>query len=134
MGLENFTYLFSLPSFLQAIRNTLIMAAQRLVFSFPLPILFALLLNEVQNPRMKKAAQTISYLPHFISWSVAGGLVYMLLSPNTGVINNVIKMLGGKPQELSGPESVILRHCVVFRHVEESGLGLHRVSGGHYRH
>ena len=65
VGLENFTYPFSIPSFLQAIRNTLIMAAQRLVFSFPLPILFALLLNEVQNPRMKKAAQTMSTVVYY---------------------------------------------------------------------
>ena len=113
VGFDNFVYLFSLPSFLQAIRNTLIMAVQRLVFSFPLPILFALLLNEVQSPRLKKTAQTISYLPHFISWSVAGGLVYMLLSPNTGVVNNVIKMLGGTPKNFLG-QSQYFYNIVLF--------------------
>ena len=113
VGFDNFVYLFSLPSFLQAIRNTLIMAVQRLVFSFPLPILFALLLNEVQSPRLKKTAQTISYLPHFISWSVAGGLVYMLLSPNTGVVNNVIRMLGGTPKNFLG-QSQYFYNIVLF--------------------
>ena len=96
VGLKNFEYLFSLPSFKQAVSNTIIMGLQRICFSFPLPIVFALLLNEVRSIRFKKTIQTISYLPHFISWSVAGGLVYMLLSPNTGALNNLIQLFGGE--------------------------------------
>lgn len=96
VGLKNFEYLFSLPSFKQAVSNTIIMGLQRICFAFPLPIVFALLLNEVRSIRFKKTIQTISYLPHFISWSVAGGLVYMLLSPNTGALNNLIQLFGGE--------------------------------------
>jgi len=96
VGLKNFEYLFTLPSFRQAVSNTIVMGLQRICFAFPLPILFALLLNEVRSVRFKKVVQTVSYLPHFISWSVAGGLVYMLLSPNTGALNNLIVLFGGE--------------------------------------
>lgn len=95
-GLKNFEQLFKMPSFPRAIRNTLIISLQRLFFSFPMPILFALLLNELRGSKFKRTVQTVSYLPHFISWSVAGGLVYMLLSPNTGAINNLIVAMGGE--------------------------------------
>ena len=85
VGWENFEQMFAAPMFWRAFRNTLIISAQNLIFGFPAPIIFALLLNEMTTPRFKKVVQTISYLPHFISWSVAGGLVYMLLSLNTGI-------------------------------------------------
>lgn len=102
VGFENFEYVFTLPSFKNAIYNTVIMGLQNICFSFPLPIGFALLLNEVKNLRFKKVVQTVSYLPHFISWSVAGGLVYMLLSPETGALNNIIVVLGGAPKNYVG--------------------------------
>ena len=59
-------------------------------------------MNEIRHAAFKKTVQTISYLPHFISWSVVGGLVYMLLSLNTGTVNNVIEALGGTPQNFTG--------------------------------
>ena len=105
VGLKNFEQMFAAPMFWRAFRNTLIMSAQNLVFGFPAPIIFALLLNELSAPRFKKIVQTISYLPHFISWSVAGGLVYMLLALNTGTINNIIVALGGQQQNFIGMNS-----------------------------
>ena len=116
VGLNNYTYLFSLPSFRKAVENTIIMGLQRLAFAFPLPILFALLLNEVSRLRFKKIVQTTSYLPHFISWSVAGGLVYMLLSPNTGTINNLIVLFGGSPRNYIGISRYFHR-IVLFSHI-----------------
>ena len=113
VGMENFRYLFSLPSFRQAVVNTVVMGLQSVCFSFPLPILFALLLNEVQAPRFKKVVQTVSYLPHFISWSVAGGLVYMLLSPNTGALNNLLRLLGGQGQNYVGISAYFHRIVLV---------------------
>ncbi len=97
--------MFAAPMFWRAFRNTLIISAQNLIFGFPAPIIFALLLNEMTTPRFKKVVQTISYLPHFISWSVAGGLVYMLLSLNTGTINNLVVALGGEAQNFIGMNS-----------------------------
>lgn len=113
VGWANFEQLFAALMFWRAFRNTLIISAQNLVFGFPAPIIFALLLNEITAPRFKKAVQTISYLPHFISWSVAGGLVYMLLSLNTGTINNVIKALGGQPQNFIGMNAAFRKIVVI---------------------
>lgn len=102
VGWENFGKMFAMPSFLVAIKNTLIISLLNLVIVFPVPILFAILLNELRWPRFKKAVQTVSYLPHFISWSVVASLVYMLLAPNTGVINHLIELLGGESQNFLG--------------------------------
>ena len=113
VGFKNFEYLFSLPSFKQAVSNTIIMGVQRICFAFPLPIIFALLLNEVRNIRFKKSIQTISYLPHFISWSVGGGLVYMLLSPNTGALNNLIRLFGGESKNYLALSSYFHRIVLV---------------------
>lgn len=102
VGMKNFNRLFGSQAFYQAIKNTLIFSGLNFVFGFPLPIIFAILLNEMPGVKYKKVVQTVSYLPHFISWSVAGGLVYMLLSPSTGAIAAVVRALGGTPQNYIG--------------------------------
>lgn len=102
VGMKNFERLFSSRSFIQAIKNTLIISGLKFVFTFPLPIIFAILLNEMPGTKYKKIVQTVSYLPHFISWSVAGGFVYMLLSPSTGAISAIVRSLGGTPQNYIG--------------------------------
>ena len=113
VGWKNFEQMFAAPMFWRAFRNTLIISLQNLVFGFPAPIIFALLLNELTAPRFKKLTQTISYLPHFISWSVAGGLVYMLLSLYTGTINNLISAFGGEPKNFIGMNSAFRTIVVV---------------------
>ena len=102
VGLKNFERLFGSGAFMQAIKNTLILSGLNFVFGFPLPIIFAILLNEMPGIRYKKIVQTVSYLPHFISWSVAGGLVYMILSPSTGAIAALVRSMGGMPQNYIG--------------------------------
>ena len=102
VGLKNFERLFGSGAFMQAIKNTLILSGLNFVFGFPLPIIFAILLNEMPGIRYKKIVQTVSYLPHFISWSVAGGLVYMILSPSTGAIAALVRSMGGTPQNYIG--------------------------------
>ena len=102
VGWANFETMFAAPMFWRAFRNTLIISFQNLLFGFPIPIIFALLVNEIRHSAFKKTVQTISYLPHFISWSVVGGLVYMLLSLNTGTINNVIVAMGGTAKNYIG--------------------------------
>jgi putative aldouronate transport system permease protein len=102
VGLLNFERLFSTSSFITAVKNTLIISGLSLVIVFPIPIIFAILLNELLNVRFKKFVQTVSYLPHFISWSVTGGMIYMLLATKTGVVNNVITALGGKEINFMG--------------------------------
>lgn len=102
VGWANFEQMFAAPMFWRAFRNTLIISVQNLLIGFPIPIIFALLVNEIPWSPFKKSVQTISYLPHFISWSVVGGLVYMLCSLNTGTINNLVAALGGTPQNFTG--------------------------------
>jgi putative aldouronate transport system permease protein len=97
VGLENFKLLFNMGSFREVFRNTLIISSLKLAFGFPAPIIFAILLNEMRSVRYKKVVQTISYLPHFVSWVILGGLFVQFLSPSSGPINILIKSLGFKP-------------------------------------
>ncbi|NSW90424.1 MAG: sugar ABC transporter permease [Firmicutes bacterium] len=96
IGFENFRTMFRGVDFFNVFRNTLIISFYKLIFTFPAPIILALLLNEVRNRAYKKTIQTISYLPHFLSWVILAGVFMQLLSPSQGPINYIIKSLGGK--------------------------------------
>ena len=76
------------------IRNTVWLSLLKLVFSFPMPILFALMINEVRNTRIKRSVQTISYLPHFMAWVVVAGLLFSFLNEQNGLINQLLVRLG----------------------------------------
>lgn len=93
VGLEHFTEFFTDPNFSDIMINTLGISLLKLLIAFPLPILFAILLNEIRHARFKKTVQTISYLPHFISWVVLGGLMITWLS-ETGMINEIMVKFG----------------------------------------
>ncbi len=94
-GLDNFTKVFATATFTRSVRNTLIISSLKLLFGFPMPILLALMLNEVTHPRFKKTVQTISYLPHFLSWVVLAGMFQQLLSPNNGPVNVILRDVFG---------------------------------------
>ena len=95
IGLKNFEYVFNLPGFGQAMKNTVIIAFWKIVLGLVVPIVFALMLNEVHRIIFKKTVQTIVYLPYFLSWVVLGGIFLDILSPGSGVVNQVITALGG---------------------------------------
>ena len=94
-GLDNFTKAFNTPTFARAVRNTLEISGLKLLFGFPAPIILALMLNEVSHMRFKKTVQTITYLPHFLSWVVLAGMFQQLLSPNNGAVNAVLMQFFG---------------------------------------
>ena len=94
-GLDNFTKVFATPTFARSVRNTLIISGLKLLFGFPMPIILALMLNEVTHVRFKKTVQTITYLPHFLSWVVLAGMFQQLLSPNNGAVNAVLREVFG---------------------------------------
>lgn len=94
VGLENFIKLFQDDMFYLVLRNTLAMSVMSLVAGFTIPILFALMLNEVRNAAFKKSVQTISYLPHFVSWAVVAGIVSKMLSTDNGAINDFLVWAG----------------------------------------
>lgn len=97
VGLDNFRRLFTSPDFMLVFKNTVIISFLKLVFIFPLPIMIAILLNEIRLQKFKKTVQTIIYLPHFISWVIVAGLFINLLSVNGGIINNILQTLGHEP-------------------------------------
>lgn len=96
VGFQNFQDVFALGSFWEVLRNTLIISSYKIIFGFPAPIILAILLSELVNTKFQKTAQTISYLPHFVSWVVLGGLFKQFLSPSMGPINELIEALGGQ--------------------------------------
>lgn len=94
VGFKHFIYLFKDPNFTTVLRNTIAISLLKMVINFPVPIIFAVLLNEVRNKHFKKSVQTISYLPHFISWVVAATLLFDFFSVDHGAANNALKALG----------------------------------------
>ncbi len=97
-GLENFKQLFGSPGFWGAFRNTLLISLYNLLFYFPLPIILALLMNEIVIARIKRAIQFVVYIPHFFSWVVIGAIFSMVLSPSNGFVNQIISAFGLEPQ------------------------------------
>jgi len=96
-GFEHFERLFTNNQFVILLRNTLLISGYKLLFVFPAPILLALLLNELRVKWFKSTIQTITYLPHFISWVVIAGLVQTVLSPIDGVVNYLLGLIGLGP-------------------------------------
>jgi len=96
VGFKHFETLFRSPDFVRVFRNTLIISTYKLVFTFPAPIVLAILLNEVRITLFKRVIQTITYLPHFLSWVILSGIVINLLSPSTGLVNVILNSLGVK--------------------------------------
>jgi putative aldouronate transport system permease protein len=96
VGFRYFNMLFQSEYFWRLLRNTLWISTLRLIFEFPAPVLFALLLNEIYLRRFRRVVQTITYLPHFLSWVVVAGLAIQILSPSGGPVNALIEALGGQ--------------------------------------
>lgn len=95
VGLKHYLQFFSSPDAVRIIRNTLILGVLTLIFSFPMPIIFSLALNELKGVRFKKFVQTVSYMPHFLSMVVVCGMITSFLSPIRGIINQIIVQFGG---------------------------------------
>ncbi|MGF7030815.1 putative aldouronate transport system permease protein [Paenibacillus mucilaginosus] len=124
VGFKHFDYLFTMsPDFWRIMRNTLLLSFYHILFGFPAPILLALLFNEIRIPLFKKISQTISYLPHFLSWVVIGGILITLLSPSTGVVNELIRLVGGEPIYFLGTEKYFRFTLVTSAIWKEIGWG-----------
>lgn len=97
VGFENFRTIFAHRDFGKSVRNTLLLNILDLIFGFPMPIILALILNEIRVKWFKKVTQTLLYLPHFLSWVIIGALGYQLFSVSNGVVNNLLANMGKSP-------------------------------------
>lgn len=105
VGLKYFKTFFESVQFTALMSNTVKISVYSLIFSFPFPIILALLLNESRSIRLKKVVQTLTYAPYFISVVVLVSMLSMFLSPSTGIINKVIEFFGGTPYDFMGSKS-----------------------------
>ncbi|MFC5401566.1 ABC transporter permease [Cohnella soli] len=121
VGLEHVIQFFHSYQFWDVIKNTLGISLYGLIVSFPIPILLALMLNEVRHKKFKAFVQTLTYAPHFISTVVMVGMMMILLSPSTGVVNQIIVALGGNPVYFMGSEG-LFKTIYVFSGVWQ-GMG-----------
>lgn len=102
VGFKWFKQFFESFYFWRLIRNALLLNIYGLIFGFPIPIIFALLLNEIKDGFFKRSVQTVSYLPHFISLVVVVGMMVNFLSPVDGIVNQILKSLGREPINFMG--------------------------------
>lgn len=121
VGLDNFTRLLSDPKFFSVLGNTLLINLYKFIFQFPLPIILALLLNEMRKGYIKKSVQTLTYIPHFLSWVVIAGIFVDILSPSTGIINTIIKGLGFESITFLGDERFFRSILVISSAWKETG-------------
>jgi putative aldouronate transport system permease protein len=121
VGLKHFQEAFTDKYFLHALWNTILYSLLKLAFGFPAPIIFAILLNEVQKLSFKKFVQTVSYLPHFISWVFVSGFLYVVLATDDGIVNRILVQLGivEKPLRFLASEKYV-PSLVVVSHVWKS--------------
>lgn len=97
-GMKHFDYMFTAsPDFYRILRNTVVISFYHIIFGFPAPIILALLFNEIRSEIFKRVTQSVSYLPHFLSWVVLGGFLMTILSPTTGAVNEMLGWFGIEP-------------------------------------
>lgn len=94
VGFDNFLIIFSKKEFLNALRNTLVISMLKIVIVFPMPIILAVILNEMRGKILKKSLQIAMYLPYFLSWATIGGIFLTILNKDTGLVNNILAFLG----------------------------------------
>ena len=111
VGFDNFRDFIKNGDFWIVFKNTIIISAMRTCFGFPAPIIFALLLHEVRNKHFKKFVQTVSYLPHFISWVVVSGILFTFFS-SSGMVNQIVSALGGEPLDFLSNEKYFRQFLV----------------------
>lgn len=97
VGLKNFQRLFKSAVFWNAFRNTIIISLCNIIFYFPIPLVVALMINELKSLTAKRSVQFLIYIPYFFSWVIVGAIFANILSPSSGVVNNILAALGREP-------------------------------------
>lgn len=123
VGLEHFKRMFSYSEFLRILENTVLIGLYDLLFAFPVPIIMALMLNELRKVFFKRILQTVVYLPHFLSWVIIGGIMIGILSPTTGIVNQILNVFGLESVYFLGEDSYIRSILVGTGIWKDSGWG-----------
>ncbi|OPG99868.1 protein lplB [Chryseobacterium mucoviscidosis] len=123
VGLDNFRYLFDLPGFGQVVWNTVFISVMKIVSGLAIPVLVALLLNEVRKTAFKRTIQTVIYMPHFFSWVILAGIIVDVLSPSTGIVNMLLKAIGVEPVQFLASNEWFPYILVITDQWKEFGFG-----------
>ena len=123
VGFQQFTDLFTKPAFLKVFKNTIVISLWKMVIGFPIPIILALLMNEMRSIKFKKVSQTLLYLPYFISWVIMGGLIMNFLDPSTGIITAIIKAFTGQDMQALTSKSAFVPMLVISDVYKGMGWG-----------
>ncbi|WP_339242339.1 ABC transporter permease subunit [Paenibacillus sp. FSL R5-0517] len=123
VGWDNFRYLFDLPGFSQVVWNTVFISTMKIVSGLVIPVLVALLLNEVRKTGFKRTIQTVIYMPHFFSWVILAGIIVDVLSPSTGIVNMLLKALGIDPIQFLASNEWFPYILVITDQWKEFGFG-----------
>ncbi|UKS29479.1 ABC transporter permease subunit [Paenibacillus sp. HWE-109] len=121
VGLKYFHQMFDMKYFWTVAGNTLKISLMKILVGFPAPIIFALLLNELASNKFRRIVQTISYLPHFLSWVIVAGLIYQLVSPSYGIYGLLCDVFGWEPRVLLGDSKSFLQILLVSNVWKEIG-------------
>lgn len=105
VGLDNFRYMLEMPNFTSVLWNTIFIAVMKILVHLIVPVIIALLLNEVLHTGFKRTVQTIIYFPYFLSWVILGGILIDILSPSSGIVNQMLGLVGIKPIFFLGNEN-----------------------------
>lgn len=122
VGLKHWNQLWKLKDFKRAVSNTLEISCLKIIFEFPLPIILALMINEVRSVKTKRVIQTVLYLPHFMSWVVVAAL-FLSIFGTSGIVNTVIQSLGGEPQKFFMDNSWFRVMLIISSMWKECGWG-----------
>ncbi len=123
VGLKNFRTLFAMPNMLPIVRNTIVIALGKMVGGIIVPVIFALMLNEVKSIKGKRIFQTLVYLPNFLSWIILAGILLDVLSPSGGVVNSLLGLLGIEPIFFLGNAKVFPGTMIVTEVWRSFGFG-----------
>ena len=123
VGFDQFIKLFQKPAFMKVFGNTLYISILKMVCGFPIPIILALMMNEMRNMKFKKVSQTLLYLPHFISWVVMAGLIMNMLDPTTGLVTAILKFFTGKDLQVLTDKSLFVPMLIITDIYKGMGWG-----------
>lgn len=123
IGFDNFRYLFNSRDFWRVLNNSVSISLLKLIWGFPVPIILALMMNEMRSITYKRVTQTLLYLPHFLSWVIVMGIIFNMLSYTTGLFNHALALLGQERIAFLNEKSLIRTIVVASEIWKNAGWG-----------